>query len=64
MPVAVCLECGRDYYIPAGHEEEPRCERCGCLLAWAKALEEEHRRSMRESAEPGEEEAGEDGPPE
>jgi hypothetical protein len=54
MPVAVCLDCCRDYYLPAGEEQEPRCERCGCLLVWAKALEAEYREAMREGDQPSE----------
>jgi hypothetical protein len=29
MPVAVCLECGRDYYLPGTSIEGAHCERCG-----------------------------------
>ncbi len=38
MPVAVCPECGRDYYLPAESVEEGRCERCGRPLVEIHAL--------------------------
>jgi hypothetical protein len=38
MPVAVCLECGRDYYLAGVTVEESRCERCGRPLVEINAL--------------------------
>ena len=38
MPVAICPQCCRDYYLPAGSEDEARCEKCACALVWLDEL--------------------------
>jgi hypothetical protein len=38
MPVAICPQCCRDYYLPAGGEDEARCEKCACPLVWIDEL--------------------------
>jgi hypothetical protein len=61
MPVAVCPECCRDYYLAGEDWEDPRCERCGCLLVWAKAVEAAYREAMRGTPELGEDEVPREG---
>jgi hypothetical protein len=38
MPVTVCLECGREYYLSGVAIEESRCERCDRPLVEINAL--------------------------
>ena len=38
MPVAICPQCCRDYYLPAG-SGDCRCEKCDQPLQWLDQLQ-------------------------
>jgi hypothetical protein len=39
MPVAICPQCCRDYYLPAGSGDDCRCEKCDQPLRWVDELQ-------------------------
>jgi hypothetical protein len=39
VPVAICPQCCRDYYLPAGSGDDCRCEKCDQPLQWLDDLQ-------------------------
>jgi hypothetical protein len=52
MPIAICPECCRDYYLPGESIEGARCERCGSTLVPIEALGQDLAGGPGETPEP------------
>jgi hypothetical protein len=59
VPVAICPQCCRDYYLPAGSGDECRCEKCDQPLRWLDEVQAmDHSTPQQEPEHSGEDSGG------
>jgi hypothetical protein len=58
VPVAICPQCCRDYYLPAGSGDDCRCEKCDQPLQWVDQLQALDRGAPRQEPEPTKADSG------